>query len=359
MSSRAPMPDTMRISVTDLDSWEFYKHGTKFDGSPFLTLDDYVLRLRRMEHPSPAAATGRLVHEFLETLGDTPHARFVSVKCDIALERPDAVEVPVTREWRVCGIPVVLSGRVDAIVGRTVVDYKTSRRAPDYEALSGAWQWRAYLAMLPECDRFRYDCFQVADAQAGRVESVEIRKRESFELPRHSGIESEVEGQLSSYVDFLRHLAASRDDVVLGRRGVVSALYEAEALHLHRPFDERVRWWRAARSLGEKFVGSLWKGDGFVWADCLCDCRTFEHDFDSAEVSIDPRFDDDCEAALVSFPDLSRSQVEDLVIPPGWRLSFGESECALESLPPIPEEMLEDVDRIRRDPDHPVVRSAV
>lgn len=56
---------------------------------------------------------------------------------------------------------VILSGRADVITeSGTVVDYKTSKRAPNFEASAyPSWQWRSYLVAL-QCNHFVYRHFQ-------------------------------------------------------------------------------------------------------------------------------------------------------------------------------------------------------
>ena len=101
--------------------------------------------------------------------------------------------------------------------------------------MADAWQWRAYLAMLPECVDFRYDCFVKGYHSKTRPPSVvPIKAYEPIRLNRYDGLERDVEQQLGAYVTYLLELARA-GDIRLGVRGVLTEKQEANALDLDSP----------------------------------------------------------------------------------------------------------------------------
>ena len=210
---------SIRISVTALESWRYFLHGTKWDGSPALTQDKYIRRLRRMEPPTPAMEKGIKFHKHIET-GGHEHAGIFDWQCDVELPRPSAVEVPVSRKYRMHGMDVDLRGRIDALVGLEVVDYKTGKRSPGYLDYMESWQWKAYLAMLPECDDFRYEHFVVLDPLRSAPHLYRIVRHQSIPLQRYAGMEGEVEDALREYLGLLLHFEDS-GLIELNERGVV------------------------------------------------------------------------------------------------------------------------------------------
>ena len=52
---------------------------------------------------------------------------------------------------------------VDAICGRTRRRLQVRpARTPDFDSYVSAWQWRAYLALNPRVERFRYELFHMS-----------------------------------------------------------------------------------------------------------------------------------------------------------------------------------------------------
>lgn len=199
------MAADMRVSVTDLDGFSYFKNSE-------LSIEDYVRRLKGLDDPGPRAELGTRFHEAVESFHLTGSPTlldrdFVLPEAPIHLDRPAVTEMRVARDFDVGGGRVVtLSGRVDAISGLTVIDYKTSTRM-DLESYCDAMQWRAYLALMPRMQHFKYEVFQLA-TRPSRDGRYQIREHATLALNRYDDLESDVHVALAEYDRFLRDMEA-------------------------------------------------------------------------------------------------------------------------------------------------------
>lgn len=146
----------MRLSVTMLDQYLYWKSAED------MTLTDFLARLRG-DGVTPAMEAGRAFHSVLETATfaelETVERDGWTFKFDLEAELP----VPVVRELkaeRLIQTPsgmVTLVGKVDALHGLTVRDYKLTEKF-DAERYADSYQWRAYLSMF-HAQKFIYDVF--------------------------------------------------------------------------------------------------------------------------------------------------------------------------------------------------------
>lgn len=188
----------MRISVSDLDCYRYYK--THED----VTLEDCLAQLRRETPPSPSMMAGRALHCALETsqCGDEQISidkdgfRFHFL-CDAALSVPAVRELKGEMSINTPSGPVTLVGVVDAI-DSAVTDYKLTSRF-EAERFADSYQWRCYLMMFG-MNRFVYKVF------VGQDDDGEWLIREYHELPvyRYPGMEDDVRREVSEFAAFLR-----------------------------------------------------------------------------------------------------------------------------------------------------------
>jgi hypothetical protein len=154
----------LRISVSDLDSYRYWK------GAEDQDLEVLLGRLRGDEPPSPQMAAGQAFHKLMEEakegeiLGrdvDGWKIRF-SLDIDIELALPPIRELKTECPLETPSGRILLVGKVDAMDGLTVRDYKLTERF-DAERYVDSLQWRAYLMMFGG-NRFIYDVFQAGYA---------------------------------------------------------------------------------------------------------------------------------------------------------------------------------------------------
>lgn len=148
----------IRLSVTDLDSYLYWREAEDME------LDELLRRLRGEEPPGPNMLAGRAFHKLLETSDtcDLDRAVMDGVTFVFALEQeialPTIRELKAEHRFDTPSGPVTLVGKVDALNGTTVHDYKLTERF-DAERYADSYQWRSYLTMFGAV-RFVYDVFQ-------------------------------------------------------------------------------------------------------------------------------------------------------------------------------------------------------
>ena len=198
-----PSGTSIRVSVTSVDDYHYYRDSLDDDGRPRMTLEDHLRRLKRVDPPTDAMRRGSAFHEHIET-GGRAHRDDFGWEIDVSLPKPSVREMPCARSFRVRGLDVELRGRVDAVVGRTVVDYKLSSWNGNYERYQDAFQWRAYLSMLPHCVDFSYEHFTMRARRHSTA--VDITHHAAYRLNRYAGLPDDVEEALDEYVGHLLEL---------------------------------------------------------------------------------------------------------------------------------------------------------
>lgn len=154
----------LRISVSDLDSYRYWKDAEDQD------LEALLKRLRGDEPASPAMLAGSAFHKLMEhadvgeILGqDVDGWRFrFSLDMDAEIALPPIRELKAEHPLDTPSGRILLVGKVDAMDGLTVRDYKLTERF-DAERYVDSLQWRAYLMMFGG-NRFVYDVFQAGYA---------------------------------------------------------------------------------------------------------------------------------------------------------------------------------------------------
>ena len=193
----------MRIAVTDLDQYQYYLDADQ-------DLDAYLANLLRENPMTPQLKNGIWAHEQLEKGGGD---LIVGHWLDIQLMKPDAVEVPAVRTFNIGKREVTISGRLDAIVGLTGIDYKTTGRPIDLEKYMDAWQWKAYMLLCPALIAFRYEVFQTEmrkiktytpDEEIG--DRLVVLDYKHLTCNRYDGLEVDVFTYLEEYIQFLKYL---------------------------------------------------------------------------------------------------------------------------------------------------------
>ena len=207
------MPDNT-MSVTDIEGYRYYKN------SEWQTFDKYLSQLLRLEPPTDAMEWGTKWHKYLQ---DMAMGKDVSGKPEVygeyewqvepELDQPDVVEMPVEKTYNVRGREILVRGRVDAVVGNTVIDYKTTKKL-DVDLYMDSYQWRAYLDMVPESNMFRYDVFVMSEPLKKKV-VVEgktittkdlyrvIRDYHYLELSKYPELHNDVAHMIAEYDEFL------------------------------------------------------------------------------------------------------------------------------------------------------------
>ena len=166
----------MKLWTSDLETFRYWEESTlRADRAddPALELDEARLlaELRRRFKPTPAILAGQAFHKALEHYGTLRGGSiyrtdpfYVEGKeyaftfaVPVTLEAPRAVEsyfrLDVGRHH--------VTGKVDAITARGLVDYKTTPKPLYVEKFFDSWQWRVYLMAHPKAGRMRFELFRL------------------------------------------------------------------------------------------------------------------------------------------------------------------------------------------------------
>lgn len=180
----------IRVYPSAMDGFQYYcdKEGKDEKG-----LQSYVKSLVTYK-TSPAMERGTKFHSAMENLALTGNweSEF-SWEIEVEIPRPQHVEKRrvASRKSHYHDRTLVLSGIIDAIRGDTITDYKTTEKTIKLEKYIDSWQWRAYLTMVPECERFRYDIFRLQQRPA-RSGNWSVTEHAKVDLQRYDGMEDEV-----------------------------------------------------------------------------------------------------------------------------------------------------------------------
>lgn len=190
----------IRLSVTHLDTFRYWRESE--DELPAL-----VARLTGEEPPTPQMLASRAFHSWLENASpcETHAAVYDGFRFDFAIDAELAL--PPIRELKAeCVVqtavgPVTLVGKVDALDGLTVRDYKLSERF-DAERYTESYQWRSYLMMFG-AKRFIYDVFQ-ARYDADRVYVYDYHQ---LAFAAYPGMEADVQHEVEALAEVVvRHV---------------------------------------------------------------------------------------------------------------------------------------------------------
>jgi hypothetical protein len=187
----------MRLSVTDLDSYLYWK------GSEDMDLDALLRRLRREEPPTPAMLAGTAFHSLLENADtcDLSNAEQDGFKFRFDLE--SAIALPQIKELKAEHLvqttagPVVLVGKVDGLRGSTIIDYKLTERF-DAERYADSYQWRCYL-MIFRAQRFTYEVFQCRHTD----DAIVVSEHHPLTFYAYPGMEQDVLRELAGLAELV------------------------------------------------------------------------------------------------------------------------------------------------------------
>lgn len=121
-----------------------------------------LVRFITTDEPTEAMQAGTAFHKALETAGEGDHFELSALGYVFRLA-DGVVELPSIREMRAHRRygPLTVTGQIDGIFGRTVIDHKTTARIDHERYLTGC-QWKFYLDIF-EADAFRWNLFEIKD----------------------------------------------------------------------------------------------------------------------------------------------------------------------------------------------------
>lgn len=200
----------MRLSVTEIDSWRYYK------ANEDVTLDDLLARLRKEAPPTTAMLAGSAWHKALELMEwdeEAADAEVISVDgftfriaADIELNLPEVTELKGEMELDTPSGPVTLVGVVDGIDAHGIRDYKLSGRF-DAERYMDSFQWRCYLLMF-DAQRFAYEVFTAREDD--RSGEWLITAYDQLPFYAYPGLADDVQREVEAFAAFVAEYLPER-----------------------------------------------------------------------------------------------------------------------------------------------------
>lgn len=175
-----------------------------FDGDEEPSLDDLIRQIT-IDDPSEAMKAGTAFHKALETAKEGPHETLHALGYTFHLAGGD-VELPPVRELRAYGRygGLTVTGQVDGLHGRTVIDHKTTGRC-DLERYLAGCQWKFYLDLF-DANEFRWNIFEIKELDGPgeyRVSAPQV-----LTAHRYPEMHEDCARLAAEYLDFAReHLA--------------------------------------------------------------------------------------------------------------------------------------------------------
>lgn len=163
------------------------------------TADDLVQWLT-VDNPSPAMLAGTAFHKALELATPGDHETIYANGYTFHL--PDGeLALPEIRELRAYGDygPLQVTGCVDGLHGKRVIDHKTTARFSPDGYLEG-YQWRFYLDLF-DADVFRWNVFEIREV---KPMVYQVADPQVLEIYRYPDLHDDCERMAADFYEFAR-----------------------------------------------------------------------------------------------------------------------------------------------------------
>lgn len=203
----------MLARVSNIEAYRQWKNWQPlFDGQDEPTLEDLIRQITTDE-PSEAMQAGTAFHKALEVAQEGSHETFEANGYRFILPDGD-LPLPELREMRAArwygGLQV--TGQVDCVRGRLVIDHKTTGRFDPERYLNGC-QWKFYLDIFG-ADEFQWNVFEIKEVEEKvyRVSSPQVLR--SYRYPLMNGFCADLAAE---YLEFARaHLSGAPLPKIVG-----------------------------------------------------------------------------------------------------------------------------------------------
>lgn len=192
----------LSVSVTNLESFRQWEEDEDLD------LQWLLDRLQDKEE-TPAMSIGKAFHRAMEnlTVGErnvlTDGDYRFDLNCDAEIFVPTLEEMSIQKQYG----DLTVRGRVDALSGKEVTDYKSTQQF-DPDRLMFGYQWRYYLDMT-DCDSFCWKVFVLKEF--GGPGCYEVRDVHTLRQKRYPDMHTDCARLAARYSLFANnHLPAGR-----------------------------------------------------------------------------------------------------------------------------------------------------
>lgn len=189
------------ISVSNLELFRTWRQSEDLD------LEWLLRRLRGEEPQTEAMKAGEALHATLEHAQVDEYSNIEHdgwkfyFRCDCEMELPAIRELPIEKQYG----DLLVRGRVDAMIGNGIVDYK-STQSFDADRLMEGYQWRLYLDMTG-CECFTWKVFVIGEM--GFPQQYEVIQVHELTQYRYPGISDDCSRLAREFYHFAQQLEAS------------------------------------------------------------------------------------------------------------------------------------------------------
>lgn len=176
------------------------------------TVDD-LIRYITEDKPSEAMLAGTAFHKALELAQDGEYETLKANGYTFLFDANAILSLPVIRELRAYGKygDLCVTGQVDGLNGKTVVDHKTTSRFDAERYLAGC-QWRFYLDIF-EADTFVWNVFEIREFYP---KAYRVSEPHTLSAHRYPELQEDCQRLAGEYLDFARrHLPDYAENTML------------------------------------------------------------------------------------------------------------------------------------------------
>jgi hypothetical protein len=148
----------LKVSVSNLELFRIWQLDEDLDVGWLMD------RLLCKVEQTPQQRAGEAFHKALETakVGEREMLEAMGYRFHIAADcqivHSWLNEIPIAKQYG----ELIVTGRVDSCIGRTVIDYKTGAQF-DPDRLLSSYQWRFYLDAVPAAVGFQWKFFKLME----------------------------------------------------------------------------------------------------------------------------------------------------------------------------------------------------
>lgn len=190
----------MRARVSNIEAFRYWQ------GAEDQSVEELVERLTTFQPTEPMLA-GTAFHAALEVAKPGDYERLEANGYTFILPEGE-IALPSIRELRAFGSygPLQVTGCVDCLHGKTVIDHKTTARFDAERYLAGC-QWKFYLDLFG-ADVFRWDVYEIREVKP-RV--YEVSDPQSLTQYRYPGLHQDCARLAGEFYDFAREFLPGFD----------------------------------------------------------------------------------------------------------------------------------------------------
>lgn len=188
----------MQVRVTQLEQFRLYQEDEE------LSLGWLLNRLSGQAETTEKMQAGTAFHKAIELaiegeLGTLASGDYrFDFNCDCVVQVPTLKELEITKQYG----DLTVVGHTDGIIGKEVIDYKTTQQF-DPDRLMSGYQWRYYLDML-DCDSFCWQVFVVRDF--GPPGTYEVKDVHTLRQKRYPGLHDDCLRLANEYAQLMRSI---------------------------------------------------------------------------------------------------------------------------------------------------------